>query len=174
MTTWQIVSGLRRAHSFRGGSDYPYPFNQFVNAIEFVMLDFFTFFHAECVAHTTYADKLAASLLTIVILGLLAVIIGKIHALTSDGTVLRSPSVKAYIVLIYIVLPTMSSMAFSAFNVDLVRGTTPSTPDKSSASSPWPSSTHHHHSSTLEVRLRRQGKGIHDRRPSDQVGERRS
>ena len=53
MVTWQIVSGLRQAHSFRGGSEYPYPFNQFVNVIEFVIFDFFTFFHTECVARTT-------------------------------------------------------------------------------------------------------------------------
>ena len=58
MVTWQIVSGLRQAHTFRGGSDYPYPFNQFVNVIEVFLMDFFTFFHTECVQSTTYADKL--------------------------------------------------------------------------------------------------------------------
>ena len=34
MVTWQIVSGLGQAHSFRGGSSYPFPFNYFVNVIE--------------------------------------------------------------------------------------------------------------------------------------------
>ena len=120
MVTWQIVSGLRQAHSFRGGSDYPYPFNQFVNVIEVVMFDFFTFFHAECVARTTYADKLMMSLLTLLSIGALAVIFGAIYTSIYGGTVLRSSSVKGYILLIYTVLPTMSSMALSAFNVDRV------------------------------------------------------
>ena len=125
MVTWQIMSGLRQAHTFRGGSDYPYPFNHFVNVIEFVMFDFFTFFHADCVARATYADKLMVSLLTIVTLGLIAVIIGQISVIMFDGAeVLRSPSVKGYILLINTVLPIMSSMAFSAFNVDRVRSNT--------------------------------------------------
>ena len=120
MVTWQIMSGLRHAHSFRGGSDYPYPFNHFVNVIEVFMLDFFAFFHAECAAHTNYMHKLMVSLLTIVTLGLIAVIAGLISVVMYGGTVLRSPSVKGYMVLIYIVLPMMSSMAFSAFNCDEV------------------------------------------------------
>ena len=45
MVTWQIVSGLGQAHKFRGGGEYPYPFNYFVNVIEFVMFDFFAFFN---------------------------------------------------------------------------------------------------------------------------------
>ena len=123
MVTWQIVSGLRQAHSFRGGSDYPYPFNHFVNVIDFFMLDFFTFFHTECVSPTTYADKLMVSLVTILTLFFIAVIIGQISVIMFDGAeVLRSPSVKGYILLINTVLPTMSSMAFSAFNVDRVSG----------------------------------------------------
>ena len=120
MVTWQIVSGLRQAHSFRGGSDYPYPFNHFVNVIEFVMFDFFTFFHTECVARATYADKLMGSLLTLVALGLVAVVVGQSHKIFWGGSILRSWSVESYIVLIYDVLPVMSSMAFSAFNVDRV------------------------------------------------------
>ena len=121
MVTWQIVSGLRQAHSFRGGGDYPFPFNHFVNVIEFVMFDFFTFFHAECVARTTYADKLMVSLLTLVIIGFICVLIGQISAIMFDNrSVLRSSSVKGYILLIYTVLPTMSSMALSAYNVDRV------------------------------------------------------
>ena len=118
--TWQIVSGLRQSHSFRGGSDYPYPFDQFVNVIEVVMLDFFTFFHAECVARTTFADKLMASLLVLASLGIISTMYGAIYTRIYGGTVLRSSSVKGYILLIYIVLPIMSSMAFSAFNVDRV------------------------------------------------------
>ena len=118
MVTWQIVSGLGQAHVFRGGSSYPAPFSYFVNLIEVVMLDVFTFFHAECVARTTYADKLMVALLTVVLLGVVSVVIGAIFVYMWGGTVLRSSSVKAYIVLIYIVLPTMSSMAFSAFNCD--------------------------------------------------------
>ena len=120
MVTWQIVSGLRQAHSFRGGSEYPYPFNQCVNVIEFVMFDFFTFFHTECVARTTYADKLVMSLLTLVSTGVLAVGYGAVYTYIYGGTTIRSSSVKGYILLIYTVLPTMSSMAFSAFNVDRV------------------------------------------------------
>ena len=121
MVTWQIVSGLRQAHSFRGGSDYPYPFNQFVNVIEVFVFDFFTFFHTECVARTTYDEKLMVSLLTMAAFGLIAVIIAKLSVLMFDGTgVLRSPSMKGYILLIYTVLPMMSPMAFSAFNVDRV------------------------------------------------------
>ena len=122
MVTWQIVSGLRQAHSFRGGGNYPYPFNHFVNVIEVVMFDFFTFFHTECVSPTTYDEKLMVSLITMAAFGLVAVIIAKISVLMFDGTgVLQSPSMKGYILLIYTVLPTMSSMAFSAFNVDRVR-----------------------------------------------------
>ena len=120
MVTWQIVSGLRQAHSFRGGSDHPYPFNQFVNVIEVFLMDFFTFFHTECVQSTTYADKLMVSLLTVVTLGLIAVIIGQARTIIWGGSVLRSWSVESYIVLIYDVLPVMSSMAFSAFSVDRV------------------------------------------------------
>ena len=114
------MSGLRQAHSFRGGSEYPYPFNLFVNVIEFVMLDFFTFFHADCVTRTTYAYKLMASLLTILSLGVIAVVYGAVYTYVYTGTIMRSSSVKGYILLIYIVLPMMSSMAFSAFSVDHV------------------------------------------------------
>jgi hypothetical protein len=119
--TWQILSGLGQAHAFRGGSSYPAPFSYFVNIIEVFMLDIFTFFHAECVAATTYADKLMVALLTVVALGVVSVVIGAIFVYMWGGTVLRSSSVKTYIVVIYIVLPTMSSMAFSAFNCDEVR-----------------------------------------------------
>ena len=121
MVTWQIVSGLREAHSFRGGSSYPYPFNDFVNVIEVFMFDFFTFFHAECVAQTTYASRLAATLTTMVSIGVLAFAYGAIYTYMYGGTVLRSSSVKGYILLIYVVLPMMSSTAFSAFNCDEVR-----------------------------------------------------
>ena len=58
-----------------GGSDYPYPFNQFVNVIEVFVFDFFTFFHTECVARTTYDEKLMVSLLTMAAFGLIAVLI---------------------------------------------------------------------------------------------------
>ena len=121
MVTWQIVSGLGEAHSFRGGSEYPFPFNYFVNVIEVFMLDFFTFFHTECVARTTYADKLLVSLITLIALGALAVLYGAMYTRIYGGAVLESSSVKGYILLIYIVLPTMSSMAFSAFNMDRVK-----------------------------------------------------
>ena len=122
MVTWQIVTGLGQAHSFRGGSSYPAPFSYFVNMIEVFMLDVFVIFHTECVARTTYVDKLMVALLTVVLLGVAAVVIGAILVyVEGGGTVLRSSSVKAYIVLIYIVLPTMSSMAFSAFNCDQVK-----------------------------------------------------
>ena len=122
MLTWQIMSGLRQAHSFRGGSDYPYPFSHFVNVIEVFMLDFFTFFHTECVARTTYADKLLVSLIMLISLSALAVSYGAVYTRIYGGAVLESSSVKSYILLIYIVLPIMSSMAFSAFNVDRVSG----------------------------------------------------
>lgn len=120
MVTWQIVAGLAGAVSFRSGLAYPAPFNNFVSAIEVFLLDIFTFFHAECVAHATYADKLMASLVTVVTLGVIAVLIGGARTMIWGGSVLRSWSVESYIVLIYDVLPMMSSMAFSAFNVDRV------------------------------------------------------
>ena len=120
MVTWQVVSGLGQAHTFRGGSSYPAPFRYFVNVIEVFMLDFFAFFHAECVARTTYAHKLMASLLTVVLIGVVAVLVAAVRQCMAGADMLRSSSVKGYLVLIYIVLPTMSSMAFSAFNVDRV------------------------------------------------------
>ena len=80
----------------------------------------FTFFRAECVAPTDYADKLLVSFLTLVVLGVLSVLYGVTYTRMYGGDVIRSSSVKGYLVLIYIVLPTMSSMAFSAFNVDRV------------------------------------------------------
>ena len=97
--------------------------------IEVFMLDVFVIFHAECVSRTTYADKLMVALLTVVLLGVAAVVIGAILVyMEGEGTVLRSSSVKTYIVLIYIVLPTMSSMAFSAFNCDHVSKGVPRQP----------------------------------------------
>ena len=119
MVTWQIVSGLGQAHSFRGGSSYPFPFNYFVNVIEVFMLDFFAFFNTDCVRSITYAEKLAVAFLTVVSLGVVSVGIGACTS-TEDGGILRSSFVKGYIVLIYVVLPVMSSMAFSAFNCDEV------------------------------------------------------
>ena len=124
MITWQIVSGLGEAHSFRGGSEYPFPFNYFVNVIEVFMLDFFTFFHTECVARTTFADKLSVSLIMLIALGALAVLYGAIFTRIYGGTIMRSSSVKGYVLLIYIVLPTVSTTAFSAFNVDRVSWST--------------------------------------------------
>ena len=120
MVTWQIVSGLGQAHTFRGGSSYPAPFKYFVNVIEFFMLDFFAFFHAECVVHTTYAHKLMVSLVTVVSMGVVAVLAGAAQKCMGGDDIFHSTSVKGYIVLIYIVLPIMSSMAFSAFNCDQV------------------------------------------------------
>ena len=171
MVTWQIVSGLRQAHSFRGGSEYPYPFNQFVNVIEFVMFDFFTFFHTECVNPTNYADKLMISLLTIVSLGVLAGVSGAMYTYVYGGTIMRSSSVKGYLLLIYTVLPTMSSMAFSAFNVDRV-----SEGQYKAREIVFSDSSHvltnHHSPCPLEVRLRAGlHRGVHDRRPSHRVGQ---
>ena len=120
MVTWQIVSGLGQAQSFRGGASYPYPFSYFVNAIEVFMLDFFSFLHSECVARTTYDEKLMVSLLTVVTLGLIAVSIGQAGALIWGGSVIRSSSVKSYIGLMVFALPGMTSMAFRAFSVDRV------------------------------------------------------
>ena len=57
MVTWQIVSGLSQAHSFRGGSSYPAPFRYFVNVLEVFMFDVFVMFHTECIAKTNYAHK---------------------------------------------------------------------------------------------------------------------
>ena len=121
MVTWQIVSGLVQAHSFRGGSSYPFPFSYFVNIIEVFMLDLFVIFHTECIARTTYAYKLAVALLTVVSIGLLVVVIGAVSTRMWGGTILRSAGFKNYIVLVYVVLPTMSSMALSAFNCDRVK-----------------------------------------------------
>jgi hypothetical protein len=118
--TWQIVSGLGQAQSFRGGSSYPSPFNYFVNAIEIFMLDFFVFFHTECVERTNYSTKLALTLLTVVALGVLATLIGAGCKCMWGGAIVRSTSFKAFIVLIYMVLPMVSSMAVSAFSCDEV------------------------------------------------------
>lgn len=120
MVTWQIVSGLGQAHSFRGGSSYPFPFNYFVNIIEVFMLDFFAFFNTDCVRSITYAEKLAVAFLTVVSLGVVSVGIGACTSMEEDGGILRSSFFKGYIVLIYVMLPVMSSMAFSAFNCDEV------------------------------------------------------
>ena len=76
--------------------------------------------HAECIALTTYENKLMVVLLTVVLLGVLAGLTGYASARYTGGTILRSVSVKGYLLLIYIVLPIMSSMAFSAFNYDRV------------------------------------------------------
>ena len=121
MVTWQIVSGLGQAHSFRGGNSYPQPFKYFVNVIDFFMFDFFTFFHTECISPTTYVDKLAVALLTVVSLGVVVVGISAVTTRVWGGTILRSSGVKNFILLVYIVLPMMSSLAFSAFSCDEVR-----------------------------------------------------
>ena len=84
------------------------------------MLDFFTFFHAECITRTTYVDKLMVALMTILALGVVAVAVGVFCKRMWGGTILRSSGVKNYILLVYLVLPMMSSMAFSAFNCDEV------------------------------------------------------
>ena len=54
---------------------------------------FFTFFHTECVARTTYADKLMMSLLTLVSLGVLAAGYGAVYTYIYGGTTMRSSSV---------------------------------------------------------------------------------
>ena len=104
MVTWQIVTGLGQAHSFRGGSSYPAPFSYFVNAIEIFMFDFFTFFHTECVARTTYAGKLMVALITILSVGVIAVAVGAFSTWMWGGTILKSSGVKNYILLVYLVL----------------------------------------------------------------------
>jgi hypothetical protein len=83
-----------------------------VKFIEVFTLDLFSFLNAECVESMSYAEKLAISLVTIVSLGVLAIIVG---AVWSD-TILHSSSVKNFILLIYLVLPVMSSMAVSALS----------------------------------------------------------
>ena len=114
------MSGLGQAHAFRGGSSYPAPFSYFVNIIEVFMFDFFTFFHTECVARAAYTDKLMVALMTILSIGVIAVASGAFCAHMWGGTILRSSGVKNYILLVYLVLPIMSSMAVSAFNCDEV------------------------------------------------------
>jgi len=121
MVTWQIVVGLGQAQSFRGGSAYPFPFNYFVNVMEFFMLDLFTFFHTECVQQANYTYKLAMTFVVVLSLGVLAVVVGAVCVSCWGGSILRSSSVKNYILLIYLVLPMMSSMAFSAFSCDKVK-----------------------------------------------------
>ena len=117
MVTWQIVAGLANAVI---KVSYPYPFTYFANAVEVFMLNFFTFFHTECLARTTYADKLVVALTTVLSLGAIAVAVGAFATRMWGGTILRSWSFKSYLVLIYDVLPMMSSMAFSAFKCDEV------------------------------------------------------
>ena len=39
MVTGQIVINLSKVHEFKGGSEYPYPMNQMVNAAEVLTLD---------------------------------------------------------------------------------------------------------------------------------------
>ena len=117
MVTWQIVAGLANAVI---RVSYPYPFTYFANAVEVFMLNFFTFFHTECLARTTYADKLMVALTTVLSLGAIAVAVGAFATRMWGGTILRSWSFKSYLVLIYDVLPMMSSMAFSAFSCDQV------------------------------------------------------
>ena len=155
VVTWQIVAGLAGAVSFRSGLAYPAPFRDFASAIEVFLMDVFTFFHSECVARTTYADKLMVSLLTLVVLGLIALFIGYARKMIWGGTVLRSWSVESYIVLIYDVLPVMSSMAFSAFNVDRVseepHHTQKSFVPSHNESRPPHSSTHHPSPATYPV-----------------------
>ena len=124
MVTYQIISGLNDAHVFRGGQDYPEPFNYFVNVIDVFSLDAFTIFRTECMARTDYADKLMVSLLTLSVLGALALSYGAVFTRIYGGDILQSSSVKGFLLLIYIVLPTMSSLAFSAFNCDDVSART--------------------------------------------------
>ena len=64
--------------------------------------------------------QLAVSLGVVMSFGVLAVAIGAATTAFWGGTVARSSSVKNYIVLIYLVLPMMSTMAFSAFSCDTV------------------------------------------------------
>ena len=84
----------------------------YVVVVALLVVDLFVIFPSECVARTTYAGKLVVTLLTVVSLGVVAVAVGGVCVSMWGGTVLRSPSVKAYIVLIYIVLPTMTSMTY--------------------------------------------------------------
>ena len=120
--TWQIVSGLGSAAAFSSdGLSYPTPFNQFVLSIEVFMLDLFTFFHAECVASTNYSQKLALALITVVALGVIAVVSGKVEIRirgreAARSQLLLSPFIKYYVVLIYMILPMMSSMAVRVFH----------------------------------------------------------
>mgnify|MGYP004111523993 CR=1 FL=1 len=60
INTWQIVSGLSRAHAFRGGASYPDPFGVFVQLIELFSLNFFAFFHTECVRRANYNEQLVS------------------------------------------------------------------------------------------------------------------
>ena len=39
MVTGQIVINLSKVNEFKGGSEYPYPMNQMVNAAEVLTLD---------------------------------------------------------------------------------------------------------------------------------------
>ena len=101
VVTWQIVAGL-------------------ANAVKVFMPNFCPFVHPECLARTTYADKLVVALPTVLTLGAIAVAVGAFATRMWGGTILRSWSFKSYLVLIYDVLPMMSSMAFSAFKCDEV------------------------------------------------------
>ena len=86
--------------------------------IEPLSLDLFLFFHTECVQRTTYTDQLAFALALLVTLGVLSAAIGTVAKAVWGGSILNSPPVKAFIIIVYFVLPMMSTMAFSAFSCD--------------------------------------------------------
>ena len=63
VVTFQIIVGLRGVHSFRGGSDYPSPFDRLVGALEMLTLDLFQIFHVECFRRGDYWDNVYAATL---------------------------------------------------------------------------------------------------------------
>ena len=102
---------------------YPFPFNLFVQAIEVFALNLFGVFHAECVGRANYNEQLVIAFMTLVALGVLAVALGAaMKRWSGSGTVVNSSPVTAWIYLIYLILPSMSTMAISAFDCDEVGG----------------------------------------------------
>ena len=93
----------------------------FAQLIELFSLNLFAFFHTECVQPANYNLQLSMAFTSLVALGALSVVVGEFMKRCLGGTtVVNSVPVKAFIVLISVVLPMMSTMALSAFNCDQV------------------------------------------------------
>ena len=119
--TYQIIGGLGSVFEFSGGGEYPQPFQDIIGSLDMLNLNIFQILHLECSVESDHYDRLRwSTLIPVGIVSAVAAVRGIQVACwgaswLGNGGAFDGLGVKGALILIFFILPMVSTMICSSF-----------------------------------------------------------